>query len=330
MKQLLEVSNLAVNILDRDQKIRVVSDVSFCLRAGETLTIIGESGCGKTTLALAIIGLARTGSKISIGGSIHFDGTELVGAESTTLQAIRGKSIAFVSQNPQTSFDPILTIGRQMCEVLKLHTQYPASEYTDRIISALHRVGIAVPKSRIDDYPHQFSGGMLQRVMLATALLASPQLLIADEPTSALDVTVQAQILELLLSIQAEQKMSILMITHDIGVASRMSDHISVMYAGRFVESGPNRSVLLSPSMPYTQGLIAATPRYKGLNPRRVSSIPGAPPVFGIRQIEGCSFYERCVHHQEICTTSRPLLRFSDDEHEVACHFDIVTNSGTA
>lgn len=328
MKQILSVSNLSVTVINEDRQLRVVSDVSFDINVGETLTVIGESGCGKTTLALALIGLGRPGSKIRIDGSIEFDGTTMANADKSNARSLRGKSIAFVSQNPQSSFDPIMTIGRQMREVLKIHTEHSSSDYTELIVNALQRVGIAAPKSRIDDYPHQFSGGMLQRVMLATALLVSPRLLIADEPTSALDVTVQAQILDLLLSIQAEHNMSIMMITHDLGVASRVSDHIAVMYAGRFVESGPSRSVLTSPRMPYTQGLIAATPRYKGLNPARVTPISGAPPVLGAQNLPACSFYDRCRHHQEVCKSEVPLLRLVRSEHRVACHLNVSSTLG--
>ena len=328
MKQLLSVADLSVTVINEDRQFRVVSHVSFGINVGETLTVIGESGCGKTTLALALIGLGRPGSKITIDGSIEFDGTKMASAGNSVARSLRGKAIAFVSQNPQSSFDPIMTIGQQMREVLKIHTKHLSSEFTELIVNALQRVGIAAPKSRIDDYPHQFSGGMLQRVTLATALLVSPRLLIADEPTSALDVTVQAQILDLLLSIQSEHNMSIMMITHDLGVASRVSDQIAVMYAGQFVEIGSSRSVLTSPRMPYTQGLIAATPRYKGSKPARVTPIAGTPPVLGAQNLPACSFYDRCRHHQEVCRSEVPLLRLIQSEHQVACHLDVNSTLG--
>ena len=328
MKQLLSVADLSVTVINEDRQFRVVSHVSFGINVGETLTVIGESGCGKTTLALALIGLGRPGSKITIDGSIEFDGTKMASAGNSVARSLRGKAIAFVSQNPQSSFDPIMTIGQQMREVLKIHTKHLSSEFTELIVNALQRVGIAAPKSRIDDYPHQFSGGMLQRVTLATALLVSPRLLIADEPTSALDVTVQAQILDLLLSIQSEHNMSIMMITHDLGVASRVSDQIAVMYAGQFVEIGSSRSVLTSPRMPYTQGLIAATPRYKGSKPARVTPIAGTPPVLGAQNLPACSFYDRCRHHQEVCRSEVPLLRLIQSEHQDACHLDVNSTLG--
>lgn len=328
MHPLLSVVDFSVNLQSRSQPVQVVTDVSFQLGTGQTMAVIGESGCGKTSLALALLGLGRAGSQVSTTGSVKFDDRELVGATPSTLRSIRGKSIALVSQNPQTSFDPILTIGRQMREVLRLHTTFDANEYTARMVDALRRVGIPEASRRLDDYPHQFSGGMLQRVLLATALLTSPKLLIADEPTSALDVTVQAQILELLMSIQGERNMALLLITHDLGVAARMSDTLCVMYAGRFVEVGPTQQVLVTPRMPYTQGLLAATPCVGGEQQRWVVSIRGMPPAFAAVRPPGCSFRARCDHHQDVCDDNEPKLRQVGGDHFVACHFDVMAPVG--
>ncbi|HQZ11871.1 MAG TPA: ABC transporter ATP-binding protein [Devosia sp.] len=319
MRPLLDVRGLSVKLLRNGKAASLVDDVSFSLAAGEVLSIVGESGCGKTVTARSIIGLNRTDPRFALSGRIDFDGTDLLSLDESEMRRVRGARIAMIFQDPMTSLNPLHRIGAQIGEALANHTDLSRRAIRERTLELLAQVGIPNPKSRIDDYPHQFSGGMRQRAMIALALACGPSLLIADEPTTALDVTTQKQILSLIDGLRREYGMAVVLITHDLGVVAEIADRVMVMYAGQCVEAGAVRDVFRSPQHPYTAGLLASIPAANRVRTARLPSIKGAPPVLTEGRPAGCAFRPRCNHAFEACT-SMPALTGGD--HQFRCWLD--------
>jgi oligopeptide/dipeptide ABC transporter ATP-binding protein len=314
---LLAVEGLGV-AFDTDQgERRVVEDVNFRVGAGETVGLVGESGCGKSVTAMSIMRLLPSPPSRAFSGRIVFEGNDLLSLSGDAMRGVRGNRIGMVFQEPMTSLNPVLSIGYQIEEVLRLHRGVGHAEARRQALAMLRHVGIGAPERRLDQYPHQLSGGLRQRVMIAIALVCRPQLLIADEPTTALDVTIQAQILDLLRRLKHEMGMALLLITHDLGVVAEMCDQVVVMYAGRIVEQAPSAELFRHPRHPYTAGLLAAMPR---LTPKggKLPSIPGTVPPPGKRGV-GCSFAERCPRVQARCRAERPELSAAGDKHLAAC-----------
>lgn len=299
--------------------LRAVDGVSFDLKRSETLAIVGESGSGKTMLARTILGLVPSPPRIDgTGGSIIFGDTELCGTDSATLRSVRGRGIAMVFQDPMTTLDPVMRVGRQIAEPAMVHLGLSKAEALSRARDLLAEVGVPDPEARLRAWPHELSGGLRQRVAVAIALAAEPQILIADEPTSALDVTVQRQLLDLLAGLGRSRGLSVILITHDMGIVAQRADRVMVMYAGRVVEEGSTVDVFRAPRMPYTRALLAAIPRVDAQSHRKLAVIGGVPPVpLGPRV--GCAFAPRCGQVQELCRTDIPVL--TGDLHRSACHF---------
>ena len=324
MPQLLKVSNLTTVFRIEDGHLRAVDDVSFSLDEGETLGIVGESGSGKSVTSLSIMRLVPAPGGQIASGSVEFQGQDLLALDERQMQALRGNRIAMIFQDPMTSLNPVLTVGRQLTEAIRRHLKLDKAGAKKRAIELLARVGIPAPETRLTQFPHEFSGGMRQRVMIAMALSCNPALLIADEPTTALDVTIQAQILEVMNDLKRELGMSVIMITHDLGVVAGMADRIVVMYAGRVVEEGSTRDVLKDPRMPYTIGLLRSIPRLDDAEDRRLEPIRGGPPNVA-KLIAGCPFAPRCDHAVAgKCDTEAPKLREIAPRRKIACHFDIT------
>lgn len=315
----LSVRDLKVSFQTEDGLVRAVDGLSFGLRRGQTLGIVGESGSGKSVASLAVLGLHQSRSA-EITGEIELDGQELTGASERTLERLRGNKMAMIFQDPLTALSPYYTIGQQIGEPYRKHLGGTRRQARERAVEMLDRVGIPHPKLRVDDYPHQFSGGMRQRAMIAMALVCNPDLLIADEPTTALDVTVQAQILDLLNDLQQEFGSAIIMITHDLGVVSRVADDVLVMYAGRAVERGSVGEVLREPRHPYAWGLLSSMPSLHGDVEAELSPIPGTPPSL-LSPPSGCAFHPRCAHREAVggtrCVDERPQLPVG---RAAACH----------
>jgi oligopeptide transport system ATP-binding protein len=320
MTRLLEVSNLCTHFHTPDGTVKAVDGVSFHLDRGETLGIVGESGSGKSVTSLSLLRLVDPPGKI-VAGNILFDGQDLLSYDDEQMRRIRGKRIAMVFQDAMAALNPVLTIGRQLTETLKVHLQLENAEARQRAVALLRLVGIPLPEQRLASYPHQLSGGMRQRVMIAIALSCRPDLLIADEPTSALDVTIQAQILELVRRLQTEMQMGVILITHDLGVIAGMVDRVLVMYAGKIVEEAPTEQIFADPRMPYTIGLIDALPRLDEQR-GRLHPVRGAPPSL-INLPDACPFAPRCDFARDICVRQPPPLRQVDAGHRAACHFDV-------
>lgn len=314
--KLLSVRDLKTYFYTDDGVVPAVDGVSFDLERGGTLGIVGESGCGKSVTSLTIMGLIPQPPGKIEGGVIEFEGKDLLKLSEAEMRHIRGNEISMIFQEPMTSLNPVFTVGNQIMEAIMLHQKVGKAEAREKAIEMLRLVGIPSPEQRIDDFPHQMSGGMRQRVMIAMALSCNPTLLIADEPTTALDVTIQAQILELMMRLQEEYKMSIMMITHNLGVVSRMCDEVVVMYLGKIVEQAPVRTLFHEPAHPYTVGLLNSIPKLGGRK-RRLVPIKGVVP--DPRDIPaGCSFRERCPVAMDICTQDPPLVNL-DDKHAVRC-----------
>ena len=317
----LEIQNLTVSFSTTKGKLIAVNGISFHLNPGETLALVGESGCGKTVSALSILRLLPEPPAEILSGKIIFDGQDLLSLRAKVLQDLRGHSISMIFQDPMTSLNPVLTVGEQIAETLLRHTTMNRQEALQKAADLLRRVELPSPKEK--HYPHQLSGGMRQRVMIAMALACSPRVLIADEPTTALDVLIQAQILELLENLKKETGMSILIITHDLGVVAEIAQRVLVMYAGEIVESGPAKAVLNNPFHPYTKGLIASIPKL-GTKKRpgaRLEEIPGNVPSLDQRP-SGCPFHPRCSWAMEICKTQNPQLRKIEAQRQVSCHLE--------
>jgi oligopeptide/dipeptide ABC transporter ATP-binding protein len=303
--ELLSVSDLHVSFATEEGTVKAVDGVSFDLNAGEILAIVGESGSGKSVSALTVMGLSR-GPNARIEGSVKLGGTELVTLEDDALRSIRGERIAMVFQDPMTALNPVYKVGDQIVEQIRAHEDVPKPEARERAVDALRSVGIPNPERRYDNYPHEFSGGMRQRAMIALALCLDPEILIADEPTTALDVTIQAQILKLLERLNAERGLSVILITHDLGVVAEVADRALVMYAGRVVEAGTLDEIFYDPQHPYTWGLLGSLTRLDQPRPLRLPSIPGAPPSL-ISPPQGCHFRPRCPHEFDRCSQVPPL-----------------------
>jgi peptide/nickel transport system ATP-binding protein len=298
-----------------------VDGVSFTIERGEMLALVGESGAGKSLTGLALLRLVPPPGRIEPGSSIHLGDTDLLRLEGEALRQVRGRRIAMVFQDPMSSLNPVLTIGDQISETIQAHAEMSAREARGRAQSLLAEVGLGDGTSRYRSYPHQLSGGMRQRVMLAISLAAGPDLLIADEPTSALDVTVQAQILELLDRLRASHGLAVLLITHDLGVVAGRADRVAVMYAGRIVEEAPTAALFTGPAHPYTQGLLASLPRLRG--PRRpLEPIAGTVPVPG-QWPEGCRFHPRCPRVMPKCTMEPPLVRL-EEQRTMRCWLGVT------
>ncbi|HEX9967092.1 MAG TPA: ABC transporter ATP-binding protein [Solirubrobacterales bacterium] len=299
VEPLLRVRDLSVSFATEDGVVHAVEDVAFDVAPGEVLAVVGESGSGKSVTALTLMGLSR-GPNARISGAARFDGTDLVAAGDAELRRVRGERIAMVFQDPMGSLDPVYRVGDQIAEQIRAHRDTSRKEARRRAIELLDAVGIESAEQRVDSYPHQFSGGMRQRAMIAMALSLEPSLLIADEPTTALDVTVQAQIVELLRDLNRSRGLAMLLITHDIGLVAEIADRVAVMYAGRVVEEGTLDEVFYEPQHPYTWGLLGSLTRIDRPRPERLPQIPGAPPSL-VEPPQGCHFRPRCPHEFERC-----------------------------
>ncbi len=321
-EMLLEVENLKVQFKTDDGLVRAVDGVSFAVAPGETLGIVGESGSGKSVTNLAVMGLVPQPPGRVVDGKARFHGDDLLRMGRRQLAAIRGHRIAMIFQDPMTSLNPFLTVAQQMTEVTRLHLRHSHREALRHAIEMLDRVGIPSPDHRVFDYPHQLSGGMRQRVMIAMALACKPEVLIADEPTTALDVTIQAQILELMKKLQQEEGTAVILITHDLGVIAGTCRRVVVMYAGRFVEEAPCEELFRRPQHPYTLGLLQSIPRLDEAAGTALTPIEGQPPDL-IHLPPGCAFRPRCRFAVEQCARRRPPLE-GEAGHRKACFVDVV------
>jgi peptide/nickel transport system ATP-binding protein len=319
---MLQVRDLHVQFATDDGLVKAVDGLSFDLERGRTLGIVGESGSGKSVTSLAIMGLHR-GKGTQISGEIRLDGEDLVSADPDRVRKLRGSKMAMIFQDPLSALHPFYSVGDQIVEAYRVHNKVSKPVARKRAIELLGRVGIPQPTVRVDDYPHQFSGGMRQRAMIAMALSCDPELLIADEPTTALDVTVQAQILDLIVDLQAEFGSAVIIITHDLGVVAEVADEVLVMYAGRPAETGSAEGVFRQPGHPYTWGLLDSMPRLDVARVDRLRPIPGTPPSL-INVPSGCPFHPRCAYKEDVgggrCSTEVPLLLEVMPGHRTACH----------
>jgi oligopeptide/dipeptide ABC transporter ATP-binding protein len=327
----LQVEHLEVDFPTKDGVVHAVRGVDFSIAAGEVLGIVGESGSGKSVTALATMGLLPKGAQVR--GSIRFDGTDLLTLKEKQLTRVRGTGIAMIFQDPMTSLNPVYTIGWQITEAILAHQDISKDAAMVRAIELLDKVGIPNPAERVDNYPHEFSGGMRQRAVIAIAMANDPEVILADEPTTALDVTVQAQVLNSLKTAMAETGAALLLITHDLGVIAGLSDRVLVMYAGRPVEIGTAEDVFYRPSMPYTLGLLGSLPRLDSDGAERLRQIPGAPPSM-IGDRTGCPFAPRCPLATDLCRTTEPELVVVPSvtsvlgEHRAACHYAEAVGRG--
>lgn len=316
---LLQVNDLAVEFHTRAGIVKAVDGVSFSIGESETLAILGESGSGKSVTALAVMGLVPKPAGRTVRGEILFRGEDLVRTSESVLQELRGAHISMIFQDPLSSLNPVFSVGYQIGEVLRWHKRASRREAREKAIELMERVQIPDAANRVDDYPHQFSGGMRQRVMIAMALALEPEVLIADEPTTALDVTVQAQIMKLLSELQRTENMGLILITHDLGVVANVADHVDVMYAGRIVETGEIEAVYREPAHPYTLGLMRSVPAVNK-QVSRLAPIEGSPPDL-ISVPTGCSFHPRCPFARDRCERDDPALREVMPGRSSACHY---------
>jgi oligopeptide transport system ATP-binding protein len=322
--KLLEISDLWVQLPTEVGVVHAVNGIGFDIRPGEILGLVGESGCGKSMSALAVMRLVPEPGRVT-AGSINFQGENLLNLSEVDMRAVRGKDIGMVFQDPMSSLNPVMTVGRQLCEPLELHLDMGRGEARQRAVELLEIVGIPDPHRRVDDHPFEFSGGMRQRVMIAMAIACRPKLLIADEPTTALDVTIQAQILDLLRQLRHELDTAIILISHDLGVIAGIADRVSVMYAGRIVESADADELFRHPLHPYTMGLLQSVSRFDRPRVGHLPTIDGQPPDL-IDPPQGCPFWARCTYRLDSrCESEMPQLREVRPGHWVACHYDLKT-----
>jgi len=314
---LLEVNNLRITFATREGKVRAVSDVSFALKRGERLAIVGESGSGKSVMSMALMQMIARSGEIE-AGEVILNGRNLLQLSINEMRQVRGKEVAIVFQDPSTSLNPVMTVRDQIVPPLKQHLGLDDEAANARAIELLAATGIPDPERNINTYPHQLSGGMRQRVMIAIAISCKPDLLIADEPTTALDVTIQAQIVALLKRITEEQDSSVIFVTHDMGLVARFADRVAVMYAGRIVEIGAVRELFANPQHPYTRGLLGSIPSIEGELPDRLTQISGSPPNLAMLG-PGCAFADRCPVATAHCEEARPMLEVVKPQHQVAC-----------
>jgi peptide/nickel transport system ATP-binding protein/oligopeptide transport system ATP-binding protein len=322
----LEVKDLRTRFHTEDGTVYAVNGVSFHLNAGELLGVVGESGSGKSVTMMSLLKLIPMPPGEITSGEAIFEDRDLLAIDSADIRQVRGGQIGFIFQDPMTSLNPVMTNGRQIMEPLRVHLGMSRDEANKRAVELFELVGIPMAASRLRDYPHQFSGGMRQRVMIAIALSCSPQILIADEPTTALDVTIQAQIIDLVKHLRAELGMSIIWITHDLGVVAGIADRVMVMYGGLVVEQAPVKELYANPQHPYTQGLLGSLPRLEGSRSERLTNIKGQPPNL-LSEPQSCPFAPRCPHVYERCLKENPALFPITDVHEAACWWD--TEKGT-
>jgi len=326
MSPILSVADLRVSFATDEGVVHAVDGVSFDVNPGEVVAIVGESGCGKSVTAQTLIGLTRS-PNATISGTATFGGRDLIGMPDDELRTLRGEHIAMVFQDPMTSLNPVYRVGDQIAEMIRAHRDVSKKEALDRAVELLHAVGIPNPERRVRDYPHEFSGGMRQRVMIAMALALEPELLIADEPTTALDVTIQAQILNLLRDLNREKNVSVVLITHDLGVVAELADKVVVMYAGQVVEQAPLDELFYQPQHPYTWGLLGSIPRPDEARPDRLPQIPGQPPSLR-NPPTGCRFAARCEYAFADCSQPPQLESRSGTEHLDRCWLSTDVKAG--
>jgi len=315
---LLEVNNLSTHFYTREGVVQAVNGIDFTIEESEIVGLVGESGCGKSVSMRSVMRIIPQPPGKIESGEILFKGEDLLKKDEEEMRSIRGKQMAMIFQDPMTSLNPVLTIGRQLTETLEEHLGMHKREALARSQELLELVGIPNAKQGLDDYPHQFSGGMRQRAMIAMALSCNPQFLIADEPTTALDVTIQAQIAELIIRLQQELGMAVIWITHDLGVIARLAQRVMVMYAGYLIEKAPVKELYGAPAHPYTKGLLASLPRMDEDRDEELEVIPGQPPNL-IALPQGCPFAERCIYKTERCLQENPFLEEIHQDHWVAC-----------
>jgi oligopeptide transport system ATP-binding protein len=315
---LLEIKDLKTHFFTQEGVVKAVDGVTYSVEEGETLGLVGESGSGKSVSALSILRLIPSPPGKIVGGEINFQGRDIVKLDESELRKLRGNDIGIVFQEPMTSLNPVLTIGRQMTEAIELHLDLHGKAANDRAAELLEMVGIPEARRRLVDYPHQFSGGMRQRVMIAMAMSCNPKLLLADEPTTALDVTIQAQILEIMSRLSREFGTAVIIITHNLGVVARYADRVNVMYAGRVIESGSAEEIYDNPKHPYTLGLLNSVPRLDETRKEKLIPIEGLPPDMA-HLPEGCRFYPRCSFRVDKCREEYPPFRLVGDKHYAAC-----------
>ncbi len=318
MATLLEVKDLKTYFFTDDGVVKAVDGITYDVDEGETIGLVGESGCGKSVSALSLLRLIPNPPGKVVGGEIWFEGENLLKVDEDEIRHVRGNRIAMIFQEPMTSLNPVLTIGRQLTESLELHMRMDRGSATKRAIELLEMVGIPSAGARIKEYPHQFSGGMRQRVMIAMGLSCNPKLLLADEPTTALDVTIQAQILELMAKLSREFGTAVIIITHNLGVVARYAHRVNVMYAGKIVEASTARAVYGEPRHPYTIGLLKSVPRLDQIRKDKLEPIEGLPPDL-INMPSGCSFYPRCHYRIDKCRQEEPPLMLAGESHYSAC-----------
>lgn len=317
----LEVSDLKTRFNTQDGTVHAVNGISFKLKPGEMLGVVGESGSGKSVTMMSLLKLIPMPPGEIISGEAYFEDRDLLAMSQNELQKIRGAKIGFIFQDPMTSLNPVLTVGRQITESLRFHFNMSKTDANNRAIELLELVGIPIADTRLNSFPHEFSGGMRQRVMIAIALACSPKVLIADEPTTALDVTIQAQIIDLIRDLREEIGTAIIWITHDLGVIAGIADRVMVMYGGKAVERAQVGSLYKTPLHPYTRGLLGALPRLDKPG-QELANIQGQPPNLLAKPV-GCSFAPRCPYAYERCLTDTPVLKMASEEHEIACWWDI-------
>jgi oligopeptide/dipeptide ABC transporter ATP-binding protein len=320
MAELIQLKSLKTSFFTPEGEVRAVDGVSFDIGEGKTLGLVGESGCGKSVTALSIMRLVPSPPGKIVGGEILYRGEDLLKLNGAAMRKIRGNEISMIFQEPMTSLNPVFTIGNQIGEAIHLHQGLGKRETREKTIEMLRLVKIADPESRVDDYPHQLSGGMRQRVMIAMALSCHPSLLIADEPTTALDVTIQAQILELIKELQEKLGMSLMLITHDLGVVAEQADEVAIMYAGKIVERAHTRDIFSRPLHPYTVGLLNSLPGARGKKKKRLEAIPGVVPSL-LELPSGCHFRDRCPKAAGVCAETEPELVEKEKDHWVSCYF---------
>ena len=331
MTKLLEVNNLTTHFFTQDGVVKAVDGITYDLEEGEVLGVVGESGCGKSVHALSIMRLVPSPPGRTVAGEVVFEGENLLEMDDAEMRNIRGNRIAMVFQEPMTSLNPVLTIGRQLTETLELHQGMSKQQARSRAAELLQTVGIPDAERRLVDYPHQFSGGMRQRVMIAMALSCNPKLIIADEPTTALDVTIQAQILELMQDLARDFGTAMIIITHNLGVVARYADNVNVMYAGKIIETGSAEEIYHNPRHPYTLALLNSVPRLDASERVKLDAIEGLPPDL-VNLPEGCSFAPRCKFIYEKCVEETPVLELANEGHTSACwrHQELHQLAGVA
>ena len=316
---LLALDDLVVEFRGRRHNVAALNGVSYSVAAGETLAVVGESGCGKSVSAQAVMGILDIPPARIVAGQIRYRGTDILAWPERRRRTLRATKIAMIFQDALSSLNPVYTVGEQIAEMFRVHRGESHSAARRKAIEMMERVRIPDARRRVGDYPHQFSGGMRQRIMIAIALSLEPEVLIADEPTTALDVTVQAQIMALLHELKEESQLALILITHDLGVVAEVADRVAVMYAGQVVEDAPVRTLFSSPAHPYTQGLMASIPRL-GQRGSRLPALRGAPPTLSAPPT-GCPFHPRCAYGRPVCLDRLPPLRPVEEDHSSACHF---------